>query len=267
MRWKPNGIRLASYDSWGRIILWSNRANILAFEFQMSSAVLITDMQWSPCGYYIIACAKNGHIMSYSAVTGMNLFSVQIEATSCHINKAKLTCCSWNKPGTRVAFGTSNGEVILLNPADNGRSLMTITISQGVPIQKVAWYGPIMPCQQGNHPPYRSQGFFTYLRNGDCVFFQTPGCSECVYNKTGVLNGRAMWNSDESILAVIGYSCSHRNLNATARFLNHNGYFMFTVEDLPIPPRLQVSVDTSTVLMQVLSSMSLKSTVIITITV
>lgn len=241
VRWMPNGDRLASYDSWGRIIMWGSRAHVLAYEFQINTAVLVTDMHWSPCGYFIIACGKGGHIMAFSSVTGMNLFSVQIEATSCRSNKAKLTCCSWNKPGTRVALGTSNGEVIVLDPEDSGNSITTITIHQGVPVQSLQWHGPVRKYRKQNGSSYLSQSFSVYLRNGDCILFQSVSCHECVYSKTGIADGKASWNSDDTLLAVVGYRRGVRRSAPIARFLNHKGYVVFTVpEDLHILPRTQV---------------------------
>ncbi len=154
----PSEMRLSSYDSRGCIIVWMNRANILAYKLQINTAVPITDIQWSPCGYYLVACARKGHILSYSTVTGMTLFSVQIEATASSLSKkARFTSCSWNQPGTRIAFGTSHGKVIAVSLADSGNTVTTMTINQGVPVQTVHWHGPVLQCQNEDSLSYPSQ--------------------------------------------------------------------------------------------------------------
>ncbi len=182
-------------------------------------------------------------IMSYSIVTGMTLFSVQIEATASSLSKkARFTSCSWNQPGTRIVFGTSHGEVIAVRPADSGNTytVTTMTINQGGPVQTVHWHGPVLQCQNEDSLSYPSQKLSTYLRNGDCVFFQTPGRTERVCSNTGIVDGTAAWNLDQSLLVVIGYT---RRSEPIAGFLNTQGDVVFTVsKDLPILPTSQVGI-------------------------
>ena len=115
-----DGDRLASYDSWGRLIIWTSRAKTLDYKLDIKTSILVTDMQWSPCGYYLLLCGREGHVQSFSTVNRINLFSIQVETTRSDNMKVELTCCAWNRPGTRVALGTENGEVVIIDPNDNG---------------------------------------------------------------------------------------------------------------------------------------------------
>ena len=229
MRWMPNGDRLASYDSWGRIIIWKNRANILAYDLEIKTSLLVTDMQWSPCGYYLLLCGREGHVQSFSAINGLNLFSIQVEATNSNSKKAEFTCCSWNRPGTRVALGTENGEVVVIDPSDNGRSISTISMHKGIPVLSLEWYGDVSTCMKRSGVTYETQSLSAYLKNGDVMLFKSLDHPDVNFSRTSVVDGRAVWNSSSTVLAVVGYKKTVRS--SMVRFLNDQGYILFTVSD------------------------------------
>ena len=236
----PDGDRLASYDSWGRLIIWKNRANVLAYELDIKTSLLVTDMQWSPCGYYLFLCGREGHVQSFSTINGINLFSIQVEATNSDNKKAEFTCCAWNRPATRVALGTENGEVVIIDPSDNGRSISTISMHKGIPVQSLEWYGPITTCKKRSGGLYQSQSLSAYLKNGDVMLFKSLTHADVNCSRTLVVDGAAVWNSSSSLLAVIGYKKTNRC--PIARFLNNQGYILFTLlNGLPSIPQTKVS--------------------------
>ncbi len=239
VRWRKGGDKLASYDSWGRLIGWRSRANVLAREFQIQTSINVTDMQWSHCGYYLFVCGQDGNAQMFSGHNGLNLFSLQIQALSPMTSKAQFTTCCWNQPNTRVALGTQSGEVVLLDPSDNGQTISTMSLRQGVPVQTIRWYGPIRDCTSRSRPTYKSQSLSILMKNGDVVFFISISSQHCLCCKTGVCNGQAEWNSTHTLMAVVGYQedlCS-----PVVRFLNAMGYVMYTImEGLPQVPREKV---------------------------
>lgn len=240
VRWMPDGDRLASYDSWGRLIIWKNRANVLAYELDIKTSLLVTDMQWSPCGYYLFLCGREGHVQLFSSINGMNLFSIQVEATNSNSKKAEFTCCSWNKPATRVALGTENGEVVVIDPSDNGRSISTISMLKGITVQSLEWYGPITTCKRRNGVNYETQSLSAYLKNGDVMLFKSLVHPDVHCSRTMVVDGLAVWNSSSTILAVVGYKKTNRC--PIVRFLNNKGYILFTLKDgLPTVPHTKVT--------------------------
>ena len=239
VRWMSDGDRLATYDCLGRVIIWKNRANVLAYELDIKTSLLVTDMQWSPCGFYLLLCGREGHVQSFSTINGLNLFSIQVEATNSNNRKAEFTSCSWNKPGTQVALGTENAEVVIIDPSDNGRSVSTISIHKGVPVQSLEWFGPVITCTKQSGATYKSQSLSAYLKNGDVMLFKSLTHPDVKCSKTMVVDGVAVWNSSSTLLAVIGYKKTNRC--PTIRFLNNQGYVLFTVTDgLPTPSRTRV---------------------------
>ena len=234
-----DGDRLASFDSLGRLIIWRNRANVLAFELDIKTSLLITDMQWSPCGYYLFLCGRQGHIQSFSTVSGINFFSIQVEAANGSNKKAEFTCCAWNQPSTNVALGTEDGEVVIIDPSDRGRSITTMCMHKEIPVQSLEWYGPVTTHTKRSGVSYKSQSLSAYLKNGDVILFESPIDLEVNCNRTGVQDGAAVWNSSHSLLAVIGYKKTNRR--PIAKFLNNRGYVLFKLTDgLPANPHAKV---------------------------
>ena len=240
VRWMPNGDRLASYDSWGKIISWRNRVNILVSDFQISVPFTVTDMQWSPCGYYLFICGRDGHIQMYSGVSGLNLFTLQVQAISPLSSKPSFTCCAWNLPRTRIALGARSGEIIMLSPQDNGAYLSTMAIRRGVPLQSIQWYGPVDLCQTREGASYESQSLFALLKNGNVVLFDNLSGPGYITTETGVCSGFASWNSANTLLAVVGYKSDLSS--PLVRFLNSRGYVIYSIAALPPIPRAEVCI-------------------------
>ena len=239
----PDGDRLATYDSWGTLIIWSSHAKTLAYNLDIKISILVTDMQWSPCGYYLFLCGREGHVQSFSTVNKINFFSIQVETTRNDNKKAEFTCCACNRPGTRVAIGTENGEVVIINPSDNGRSISTIPLSKSFSVQSLEWYGPVTKCKKRNGVLYASQYLSVYQKNGDVVLFESLFHSNVKCIRTGVVDGAAVWNSKFSLMAVIGYEESNRR--PIVKFLNSRGDAVFTLRDgLPSIPHERVSTST-----------------------
>ena len=181
-------------------------------------------------------------MQSFSAITGMNLFSIQVEATNSTSKKAEFTSCSWNKPSTRVTVGTENGEVMVINPSDNGRSISTISLHKGIPVLSLEWYGPVITSMKRGGLSYKSQNLSIYLKNGDVMLFSSLVHADVNCSRTMVVDGAASWNSSFSLLAVVGYNKTTQC--PMVRFLDSQGYILFTLSNgLPsIPPQTRVSV-------------------------
>ena len=240
VRWMPSGDQLATYDSWGKIIIWKNRANILAYLHQIRTPLTVTDMQWSPCGYYLLVCGKHGNIQMFSSVNGMTLLSLQLQTSSQFSTRAHFTCCMWNQPITRVALGTQTGELVLLDPDNGGRSISSVSLKKGIPIHSIQWYGPVRKCHTSAGASYDSQSLSAYLRNGIIVLFKSINSPKCVYSETDVLDGIVAWNPSSTMLAVVGYS--KQDSFPLICFINPQGYTIFTLHNaLPHIPRPQVT--------------------------
>ena len=111
---------MVTFDSWGTIVQWRNRAGVLAFDYEIPNLPNITDIKWSSCGSLYFTCADNGYVQLVSANDGRRIFMLQIVSTSRFIPEASISCCCWNHDNTIIALGTTNGEIIELGLAQQG---------------------------------------------------------------------------------------------------------------------------------------------------
>lgn len=240
MRWRPQGDRLATYDSWGNIKVWKNRAKVLALDFDYSITAVVRDMQWSHCGFYIAVCTEDGHLQIFSGLNGTYIFSIQVVTSSAFGSHAQFTSLSWNKPTTSIALGTERGEVIDIDPLQHGRFMATMVVREGTPVLHACYFGPVkeinIVTSEGNQS-LSTQSLSLYLANGEVAIFRNLSSACCMCVHTRIVNGRAMWNEAQTILAVVGYYGSitqHQMASSfiAARLLDNDGNILLTVEHL-----------------------------------
>jgi hypothetical protein len=216
---------MVTCDNWGTLILWKNRAGVLAFEYRISNLPNITDIQWSRCGGFFFTCSKDGHVQLVAARDGRSIFTQQIVSTSRISPSTSLTCCSWNHNNTAVVVGTTNGEIVEISVTDPG-ALLSSSETRGVRINSLDWY----------RSKTGSSGYTAYLTTGDVVHLS--GRSDlgmmCVYISTFLTDGAAKWNHKEGLLAVVGVDSTEKILKT--KILSCSGKCLMTLS----LPRAQV---------------------------
>jgi hypothetical protein len=250
VRWRPQGDKLVTYDSWGNLKIWKNRANVLALDHETTTTVVVKDIQWSHCGNYIALCGEDGHLQMFSGVTGMNLFSVQVITSSLSNTYAQFTTLTWNESTTRLAICTDHGEVMDADPSYNGRFISTTIVRETIPILYAKYFGPVKEYEVetvfGNQK-LSTQSLSLYLANGEVAIFQNLSSTHCMCVHTRIINGKAQWNSTESVLAIVGCPIfrGRRGNNQSclaARLIDGDGNILLTIEHLiSIQPRTDAS--------------------------
>ena len=135
--------------------------------------------------------------------------------------------------------------MVIIDPSDDGQliSIICVSMNKGISVQSLEWYGPVTMCKKKNGVSYAAQYLSTYQKNGDVMLFESPFHPDFKCNRTGVVDGAAVWNSGFSLMAVIGYEKS--NQRPIAKFLNSEGHAVFTLKDgLPSIPHERVSTST-----------------------
>lgn len=249
MRWRSQGDRIATCDSWGGIKIWKNRANVLAVDFEFITTVLVRDMQWSCCGYYIAICGEEGHLQVFSGLNGANIFAIQLVAALRFSSQAQFSCCSWNSSGTRIALGTERGEVVDVDTTDDGQTVLTIGVRDGVPVLSTHYFGPAKEITK--HTSSReavavpTQSLSVYLSSGEVRIFPTICSGQSICVQTRVVNGTSAWNGNGELMVVVGQR-SQGSMSTIARFIDSNGNILLTVDNLlpPYPkPEVRIIVD------------------------
>ena len=207
--------------------------------------MVVTDIQWSSCGYYIVICSEEGYIQVLSGLNGQRLFTTQVVAPHRFSTQAEFTCCTWNKCNTQIALGTKRGEVFGIDPDEEGQFIFTTVDREGVSVQSLLFFGPIHEIPVSTRHGEKmtaTQSLSLYMSNGDVVFFPTLISHYCACVQTHLIEGKAQWNSEETLLAIVGYREDARHVLA-ARFLDTHGDILFTVNQaLCIPQDVQVCI-------------------------
>ena len=187
MRWKPQGDKFISYDSWGNVCIWNNRSNIYALDFEFTTVIPVSDIQWSPCGTYIAICGEEGQLQIIAGHNGTTIFAIHAISTSSYGTYAEFTSLSWSASSTRIALGTRKGEVIEVDPHQNGQFLSMMTMHENVPVRKVEYFSSphcfketINPDNYSRHKENDStQSLSLYMDDGEVAIFPTASETHC----------------------------------------------------------------------------------------
>ena len=236
VRVHPNGNMLASYDSWGKVVVWKNALSTFIRSFEIELPFTVSDMQFCPTSYSLLVCTPTGQVMKYSMVHGMIQLSVQLEPTHARQHRPELTCCSWTKTGEAVALGCQQGDVIIIWPNSPTPHFTTLSLSRRTPVRSVQWYGPVIEtCQSTQQESFQAQRLSTYFSNGRVIILQSFSSRECVSSFSGVYNGTAEWNSSGTLLALAGYQ--RDGVSPIVRFMDSTAHLLYSlVQPLPFTP-------------------------------
>ena len=192
VRWKPQGDKLVSYDSWGNIRGWKNRSKVFALDFQCTVVQPVSDIQWSPCGTYIALCGEEGQVQVMSGHDGAVIFAINAVSTTGYGAYAEFTSLSWNSTSTRIALGTGKGEVIEVDPHNNGRFLSMMSMHENVPVRQVDYFGslqyffhpdaagrPASVVVDGQESWVASQSLSLYMEDGEVAIFPLIAETHC----------------------------------------------------------------------------------------
>ncbi len=192
VRWSPLGDKLVSYDGWGNVRIWKIRSNIFASEYECSTVTPVTDIQWSPCGMYIAICGEEGQLQVISGHDGSIVFAIHAIATSSFGSYAEFTSLTWNSTSTRIALGTGKGEVIEVDPHQNGKFLMMMSMHEGVSVRHVEYFGSVEYFQEPDRRQggdgvvdrelqdwIPSQSLSLYMQDGEVAMFPTATETQC----------------------------------------------------------------------------------------
>ena len=244
VRFKPQGDRLATYDSWGCIKLWNNRANVYGQDCAVTITQIVKDMQWSTCGFYIVLCGEEGYVQIISGSNCQRLYTSQVVSPHLYTTKVEFMCCSWNVCNTQVVLGTTKGEIFAIDPNEEGQFIFTSVDREGISVRSLQFFGAIQEIiVTTRHGPklVETQSVSVYLSNGEVVYFPTVISHYCACIQTHLIGGLAQWNTDQSVLAIVGSRYESPQILA-ARFLDRHGNTILSVDRaLQLPQEPNVS--------------------------
>ena len=140
----------------------------------------------------------------------------------------------------RLPLGTEKGEVIDIDPLQHGRFMATMVVREDTSVIHASYFGPVkevnIATPEGNRT-LSTQSLSLYLANGEIAIFRNVSSACCMCVHTRIVNGRAKWNEEQTVLAVVGYygrssgQCMTPSFLA-ARFIDGDGNILLTVDQV-----------------------------------
>lgn len=242
-------------------------------ELVNNRGVAISDFQWSNDGNKVLIAYNDGYVLVGTAY-GRRIWARQLNLGSFvtspnHSQSSKLLSSTWSPDDARIVVGSSIGELIELDAIHGGTLVSTTEVLPGIGIIGLQWvlvpkiastkpttlsvgapesgqshaYG-LGQIPTHNHVSAGNEGssdsktgnvrLSLYLKNGKVVLMNSCGDQQATIIRTGLIDGKMLWSSDGSILAVSGFRKSQSM--STVRFFRPSGQLLFT-----LPLRTKVS--------------------------
>lgn len=235
--------KIATCDSSGTVIVWRNHNGRSIMELVNNRGNQISDFQWSHDGTKVLISYVDGYVLMGTAF-GRRIWARQLNigsfvtTPSSHTQPSRLLSSTWSPDDSRIVVGSSIGELIELDAFHNGSLVSTTEVLPGIGIIGLQWVrvpGTELPRAK----PLSVSGILEgeeekqnvrlslYLRNGKVVLMNSCGDQQATIIRTGLIDGRMLWSTDGSVLAVAGLRKSQSI--STVRFFQPSGQLLFTL--------------------------------------
>lgn len=212
-------------------------------------------------GYVLVGTAYGRRIWARQLNLGSFVTSPNLSQPS------KLLSSTWSPDDSRIVVGSSIGELIELDAIHGGTLVSTTEVLPGIGIIGLQWvlvpklastreskpttssvgapqsgqshasglgqipmHNHVSADGEGNSSDSKSGGnvrLSLYLRNGKVVLMNSCGDQQATIIRTGLVDGKMLWSSDGSILAVSGFRKSQAM--STIRFFRPSGQLLYTL--------------------------------------
>lgn len=200
----------------------------------------ISDFQWSNDGSKVLIAYADGYVLVGTAF-GRRIWARQLNIgtfvtnPSTHSQPSCLLSSTWSADDSRIVVGSSIGELIELDAYHNGSLVSTTEVLPGIGIIGLQWVKVPCSSQQSKtkatsvttEEEKSSVRLSLYLRNGKVVLMNSCGDQQATIIRTGLIDGKMLWSTDGSILAVAGLRKSQSI--STVRFFQPSGQLLFTL--------------------------------------
>ncbi|XP_064553224.1 tubby-related protein 4 isoform X2 [Drosophila montana] len=205
VKWNEPYQKLASCDSSGIIFVWIKYEGRWSIELINDRNTPVTHFSWSHDGRMALICYQDGFVL-VGSVAGQRYWSSMLNLES------TITCGIWTPDDQQVYFGTTQGQVIVMDV--HGAMVSQVQLSNDVPITSMAWSCEKFKMEEGEeaepgvtNAAKRSfvlavsfqNGFIYLLKSFDDV---SPAHINTCLN--GALGMVMEWSNSRELLAVAG---------------------------------------------------------------
>ncbi|UYV71480.1 TULP4 [Cordylochernes scorpioides] len=208
VKWNEPFQKLATCDGSGIIFVWIKHEGRWSIELMNDRSIRVTDFSWSHNGRMAVICYQDGFVLVGSA-GGQRYWSSMLDVD------ATITCGIWSPTDQEVLFGTSNGQIVVIDV--NGFRVAEVTIMGGIALTAMCWscnkFGVETEADSTTSSPeivrpppicYYTPLLAASFQNGDLYLMKNYDDISPIVLRTKLKGIKMDWSSNGEVLAVAG---------------------------------------------------------------
>ncbi|GAB6027071.1 hypothetical protein CHUAL_013797 [Chamberlinius hualienensis] len=229
VKWNEPYQKLASCDSSGIIFVWIKYEGRWSIELINDRNTQVTDFSWSHDGRMALICYHDGFVL-VGSVAGQRYWSSMLDITG------TITCGIWSPDDRQVLFGTSYGQVVVMDV--HGVMVVQVSILEGTSILSMGWSCEKFKMEEGdeddddldqsiNKTPKTTEkpaSLAVCFKNGLIYIMKNYDDVSPIIITTGLKGLKMEWTNAGDVLAVAGTTATSTN-NNTPQFTNYIQFY------------------------------------------
>ncbi|XP_058974169.1 tubby-related protein 4 isoform X2 [Musca domestica] len=233
VKWNEPYQKLASCDSSGIIFVWIKYEGRWSIELINDRNTPVTHFSWSHDGRMALICYQDGFVL-VGSVAGQRYWSSMLNLES------TITCGIWTPDDQQVYFGTTQGQVIVMDV--HGAMVSQVQLCNDVGITSMSWSCEKFKMEEGEesepgvtNAAKRSFVLAVSFQNGFIYLLKSFDDVSPSHINTGLDGALGMvmeWSNSRELLAVAGTSQKATSLaeNANSPGVVYNNLLKFYTE-------------------------------------
>ncbi|XP_012254118.2 tubby-related protein 4 isoform X1 [Athalia rosae] len=202
VKWNEPYQKLASCDSSGVIFVWIKYEGRWSIELINDRSTPVTYFSWSHDGRMALICYQDGFVL-VGSVAGQRYWSSMLN------DQATITCGIWTPDDQQVYFGTTAGQLIVMDV----HGAMVSEVQLAAAVTSMAWSAEKFKMEEGDdditgsqcQQDERSYVLAVCLADGNIVLLRSFDDVSPVTIRTGLKSPLlAEWSNSRKLLAVAG---------------------------------------------------------------
>ncbi|XP_046475205.1 tubby-related protein 4 isoform X2 [Neodiprion pinetum] len=202
VKWNEPYQKLASCDSSGVIFVWIKYEGKWSIELINDRSTPVTYFSWSHDGRMALICYQDGFVL-VGSVAGQRYWSSMLN------DQATITCGIWTPDDQQVYFGTTAGQLIVMDV----HGAMVSEVQLAAAVTSMAWSAEKFKMEEGDDDvtgsqcsqDERSYVLAVCLADGNIILLRSFDDVSPVTIRTGLRSPLlAEWSNSKKLLAVAG---------------------------------------------------------------
>ncbi|GAB1869433.1 Tubby-related protein 4 [Camponotus japonicus] len=232
VKWNEPYQKLASCDSSGVIFVWIKYDGRWSIELINDRSTPVTHFSWSHDGRMALICYRDGFVL-VGSVAGQRYWSSMLN------DKATITCGIWTPDDQQVYFGTTAGQLIVMDV--HGAMVSEVQLAAGV--TSMAWSAKKFTMEEDetcdrSQKDDRNYVLAVCLADGNIVMLRSFDDVSPITIRSNLKPPlHAEWSNSRKLLAIAGtkesehvHSGSPQEYTNLLKFYSVNGTLVYTTE-------------------------------------